>query len=901
MSARGGRGGPQSNRGGNDGGRGRGGPQGSSRGGGPGGAPEQALSVQTVDAASLPNVTVMAQLPHNFGGSRKQALQVGDGTTTDRVALRTALDKAKLQVAQQMQNINRLQPGTEGSQTAVTTNLFPLKSTLATSFTQYDIKVEPEIRNPRVHKEVVRSVLRRHTEALKIPPAILKNKIAYAPRPLQKAGEKSITLVQEGTPNAPGWKSQKYTVTVTPTRDIPATPNGISTEQYVILTSIISEAIEEAGFVKVAGKYLDLENKFGRPIDLNFEGDPFNSLQLVRGMRFVLHPTSRGLLLNADLTFRATRRDSVLDHIKKVAQLFPKAEEMRQAVKEELVGVMCVTTYLHERRKQTFKVSDVLFDKTPLTPIEKRDPTKPSKTYKQYMQEMHGITLTDDKQPLLLVELPKELDKDGKPKKMYFLPELARFVGQSDKARANNALQQCLKQRMLIRPAERFNTIFSIVSSLARDAGVKKYLDDFGLAIDPRCVKAQGRVLPQVGLVAGRGPLAQNRERRSWQVAKGSAITYCPAAPKRWAVLYPNKPRNEGSVKAFVDVILQETINGVATDKSCKWPEPEYYDYRSSRNPRETFDALRRVGESLDEGVQFILVVLADASEDSYAYVKDSAINKWHIPSQCVLERNATSEMKRLSVATRVGAQMLVKLGATLWHAPSAEIPNSLIVGIDFAKSKKEQQYVGFYAARSDDMTFVGAYTSLAGTRQRAAENLGRLLGQAVADYAKKCGQRPQNVIIFRAGMDEGDVPRIIDEEVVSLAMECQKNKLGLCVVAALKRCHLRVDPAPIGLVIDTDIIPPHGCTFFEVPQLANIGTPTAMRFTVLSNSVDALKTSSSPLETLVFKQAHMFYGWWATTREPSVVMYAARYAKMAALTEKASLGATAPGAISCL
>jgi hypothetical protein len=56
------------------------------------------------------------------------------------------------------------------------------------------------------------------------------------------------------------------------------------------------------------------------------------------------------------------------------------------------------------------------------------------------------------------------------------------------------------------------------------------------------------------------------------------------------------------------------------------------------------------------------------------------------------------------------------------------------------------------------------------------------------------------------------------------------------------------------------------------------------MRFSVVAND---LAVDGEQLEKLTFFLCHMYYGWWATTREPSVVMYASRQAALHAKLDK--------------
>lgn len=899
MSARGGRGGGYDGRGRgaaaggrggyDDGGRGgRGGAErgtrgmdrgGSSygRGGRGSGAPVAAeLQVKTVDASSLATVDMPMSQPLLFGGSRDQALKLAvatvQRTAEERGADRTALNARKAAITEALQNVKAIAPGSAGTPASMLTNYFPVKSQLASSFLQYSVALEPELFNPRARRELVNGLLKQHAERLGVQRPIYIGHIAFAPRSLHPANTKEVTLQYNGTAGTPGWRSRDYRVTLTHTRDIAPPKNGaISTEYYNVLSSILSDAFSSS-LLKLAGKYFDITGELQQGV----EDDRFGTLKIMQGLNFVLHPTEKGLLLNVDVAYRTTRSSTVLGHWNKIKEVERDAAAAREMFKADVEGCMLATTYLSGGRRQAIKATEVLFNVTPNSPIPEPPtagarggaPKKPV-TFKEYMQQQYNITLTDTTQPLIMA-LSKELDKEGNPRKYYFVPELCRFVGQSNRMRADTELQQKLKRMCLVDSTTRFNTIQAMMDRFV--PLIKPRLQEWGITLETKMIKVQGRVLPPVKLTMGTAALKQQEERRSWLLRRGLQVTAVPEAPKHWVCVKPENVQ-PAEMKLFLDTLMDETINGLG----CRWPAPELISYRGDRNPQRTKTNLTYVlGNEVAETVEFALIVLPDNNEDVYLCVKDVTLRDWRIPSQCVLRKNVINKPNVLNVASRIGAQMIVKQGGELWSATEEALPDTLVCGIDYASGPKGE-VVALVACSTK--RFACVYEGSAPAKKAAVATL---LEKAMEAYKAQTQRNVANLIVYRAGMDEGDVPRIVDEEVLSVVDLGKKRKVGVCFLASLKRTHARFFNPPPGLVVDREILPRAGFAFLLVPQVVNIGTATAMKFCVLANTVSALASDGGLLEGLSFKLCHMFYGWWATTREPSVVMYATRRATLA-------------------
>lgn len=817
------------------------------------------LNIKTIRSSTLvkPPCGSKALMPHLFGGMRSQGLNVGskdlEVVTESRKSVTEALAKVK-----------DLKSGKEGKEKEVTTNLFPISILQDKAVYQYAVSVEPICPNPSLRTQIIRLSLKGNEKAL-----IIRRNILYSSEKLHSSSN-DFQVSYDPPKNATGASATARVVKLTFTNTIAAEKNGgLSTDQYTLFSSLLAEAFGSTGVTKIAGVYYDLNNQLSEK--LVYTDVDHGPLVLTSGLRLVLLPASKGLFMNADITTRVTRECTILEELENIKKY---GANWKAVAKEELEGMIAATKYLRESRTQTFRITEVCFDLKPtdlIPPAPGGDPSKIKQTFKQYVKDHLDITLKSDDQPMLKCVSSTEKYPDGTPVVRYFIPELSRFVGQTKKMRANRDLQVVLKKKCLITSTERFNRIYTIVNKLVIHPAFKSVANAWGVTICPQFVVAPARELSDVTLTDGNNGTIPQRGRK-WLIKRGMKIAKSTSPPSVWVCVYPDSLENE--VGEFVECLMRDTINGLGAN----WPNPQWHPYKSGREDERNLQTIERtVLPSIDERAKFILFVLPSENEKNYLRVKKETLLTWAIPSQCVLFKNVKNTRNHMNVSSRVGGQMLVKQGGALWDVKTKELPNAAICAVDFAKGgQKEYTTVGLVAV-SKNFRYVGEYTET--YKGTAGVAISKIIKNVVADYQTLHKVNPSEIILYRSGMDEGDVPRIVHEEVIPIQTECDSIGIKLCVIASLKRTHTRILSCESGTVVDSDVLPQTGFSFMMVPQHVNVGTATAMKFSVLCNNVPSIE--ADVLETLTFQLCHSFYGWWGTTREPSVVMYAKRLAEL--------------------
>lgn len=795
-----------------------------------------------------------------------------EGLAAEEVAKRQQeYDRAREQVQQQIENVKTLQGAApkQGAQ-EIFVNNFPINCELNTSFYQYQVTCEPDIPNRKAKKNMVERALGQLCQKYSAA-AVPSNNIIFAQKPLhdtkeqdnQKKGVESVTLTMREKP-------VKFTFRFTRTVE---NGKGLSTETYGVLATVLREAFDQAGMVKIAGKYFDTSGKYSQMVTVDGAGAS-EGLCIASGLNITLYPTSRGLMLNVDLAMRVARKDSALSTIQAAKKFAEKVGgvDWKAVVKEQLVGCIAATTYSMNSRKQTFSIADVRFDVNPGSPI----PGSATKeTFAAYMKAHHNLVVSDMTQPLLLFRSQRELDRDNNPVERWYIPEFAQLVGQSAHMRGNAALQQDLKRACLLKPEERFGYICGFMGKVVANAAFQQQLQKWKMTLTASITKVPNKVL-EMPAISLRGNSAQ----RAWQV---TGVARAPTMRiNQWAVISPNR-MDANALNAFLG-----SLNSDLTKLGINLPQPQSFTYLGDRDPGRWGANLSRTLGELPETIEFVLIVLNDNNDGNYFMAKEVSLKDWNIPSQCVLQKNATTPDPRKlgNITSRIAGQIVVKLGGALWAttAPVRGADGFMVVGMS-TEAGKNTQAIAMVAARASDNMPIASVAAIYNGDAAQASAIQVCLGKLVAAFKQQNkNQAPAGIIVFRPGMNEGDVPSIISKEVIPTQKFCEASKMQLVFLNSLKRCTIRFYPAPPGSLVDDFITPTTGFTFFCVPQVCNQGCATAMKFSVLSNSAPGTVTADV-IEQLTFNQCHMFYGWWGATREPAVVMYSERLAEMHAKT----------------
>lgn len=155
---------------------------------------------------------------------------------------------------------------------------------------------------------------------------------------------------------------------------------------------------------------------------------------------------------------------------------------------------------------------------------------------------------------------------------------------------------------------------------------------------------------------------------------------------------------------------------------------------------------------------------------------------------------------------------------------------------------------------------------------------------KAVMAYRMQNNNLPSHILIYRDGVGEGQVPHVMQQEVVDI-----RNKLTqlygnqdyrLAFVIVTKRLNTRFffnkgNPPP-GTVVDDVVTSPIKYDFFIVSQQVRQGTITPTSYNVI---YDNFGLDPDKMQRLTYKLTHMYFNCSNTVRVPAPCHYAHKLA----------------------
>lgn len=143
----------------------------------------------------------------------------------------------------------------------------------------------------------------------------------------------------------------------------------------------------------------------------------------------------------------------------------------------------------------------------------------------------------------------------------------------------------------------------------------------------------------------------------------------------------------------------------------------------------------------------------------------------------------------------------------------------------------------------------------------------------------------PSYIVIYRDGVGEGQVPQVMEREVVQIRKSLDvlygaPNKYKMAFIIVTKRLNTRFfhnrDNPPAGTVVDDVITSPIKYDFFIVSQQVRQGTITPTSYSVI---YDNLGLDADKIQRLSYKLTHMYFNCSNTVRVPAPCHYAHKLA----------------------
>lgn len=437
--------------------------------------------------------------------------------------------------------------------------------------------------------------------------------------------------------------------------------------------------------------------------------------------------------------------------------------------------------------------------------------------------------------------------------------------------------------------------------SIAQDARqVLEYdnnatLEDFGISVSKQLATVNGRVLtvPSVAYIdARRKEISVSPYNGSWNMRSVQVVK--PGAPiSRWTFI--NMLQWEGDVGRQIGAKTMEDFAGFMSSamgiKIAKVPQPLPKGYMLHKTAMEDGGLERLFEYAVKQGIQHIMFILNQKdSTGLYTKIKRLGDCQYGIHTNCLVAKNLQKE-KNLSYYSNVGLKINLKAGGVN-HKLSNDFGllkegKTMFVGYDVThptnmnvvKGHEPPSLVGLVASVDQDLA---QWPAMAWEQKAKQEMLDNPLTEAIKSrlqlwQSKNRQLLPENIVIFRDGVSEGQFTQVIERELPMIRQACahlyKKTQPRISIIVSVKRHQTRFYPTnkeemsrsgniKNGTVVDRGITLAPYWDFFLTAHDALQGTSRPAHYTVLLDEVFRHKfgeRAANELERLTHELCYLF------------------------------------------
>ncbi|XP_005371745.1 piwi-like protein 4 [Microtus ochrogaster] len=592
---------------------------------------------------------------------------------------------------------------------------------------------------------------------------------------------------------------------------------------------------------------------------------PQYKLSLWPGFAFSVSHFESRLLLNADVSYKVLRNETVLEFMTDLC-LRAGTSHFTETCQKQLVGLIVLTRY----NNKTYRIDDIDWSVKPTQAFQKRDGSEI--TYMDYYKQQYNITLSDLNQPVLVSLLKRKRNDNMEPRMVHLIPELCFLTGMSSQATSDFHLMRAVAEETRLSPMARQQQLARLVDDMQRNQVVRFELESWGLQFGNQ-MSLTGRVVPSEKILL-QDHTCHPASAADWSKDMRSCRVLSSEPLNRWLVICCSRAENliEGLLSCLRRV-------GGPMGFNVSYPKIIKVDERPAA-------FLRAIQLHVDPDVQLVMCILPSNQKNYYDSIKKYLSSDCPIPSQCVLSRTLTKQGMMMSVATKIALQMTCKLGGELW---AVEIPlkSLMVVGVDICRDalNKDVTVVGFVASINSRLTRWFSRCVLQRRAADIADCLKVCMTGALNKWYKHNHDLPSRIIVYRDGVGNGQLKAVLEYEIpqlLSSVAECGSGAryCRLSVVVVRKRCLLRffsetdrtVKNPPLGTVVDSEATRTEWYDFYLVSQTTNRGTVSPTYYNVIYDD-NGLKPDH--MQRLTFKLCHLYYNWQGLISVPAPCQYA--------------------------
>ncbi|ORX83400.1 Piwi-domain-containing protein [Basidiobolus meristosporus CBS 931.73] len=752
---------------------------------------------------------------------------------------------------------------------------------------QYDLSIMPEIRNPKVARLLFDEMQKRYKDSLcgeySLVYDFARNVYSNGPLPFGQSMSVEVDRMESSLVSPATQCTIKIVqVAVIPIQALLEFLNGRSDQ-----TSASSSFITA---MNVLFKYHTSLDHFTWGNSIFRPGKSFplgGGLEAWRGIHQSVKPTKGQLLLNINSTATAFYTPGpLLDSIVNVlGRRSPRelrqgfAPEERSRLVRFFKGVTIRTTHRGEKNFQykfeglTEKGADQTFFPSSDDQMDIGVST--------YFHQTYNLRLNHPGLPCVLV-------KKGR----VFLPievcEVVRGLRYNSARLSDEHISNMIKFSALS-PSKRINEINDGIRTLIHNNG--HHLSRFGVKVENRMMDIESRILDPPTLQFHESTPDFTPGSGVWNMNNRRLYRTVPLVA--WSIVN-FASRAERQVQSF----LGELINtGRQMGMAVEMDSPAVLQPSREDTIEEILkNAWYRAHHQSEDIPQMILCILPARDPQLYSEIKQVSETSIGVITQCVVARSALSPGRGYKMyLSNLWLKINTKLGGiNVRLSPrsnlSLKLPSvPMIVGIDLSHPGPYDKLSPTTAAMvaSIDSSFTRYVTSFRAQepRKETLSDVESMMSELLVLYRQECGSYPEQIIIYRDGVSEGQFEEVKLCEIRPLHELFQKRKLTLKVtyIVARKRHHTLFFPTERafadnsgncrpGTLVDTTVTHPNEFDFYLQSHAGIQGTSRPCHYYVI---YDDYHFTAEELQTLTFKLCFIYCRSTRSTSIPAPQYYA--------------------------
>ncbi|XP_050746167.1 protein argonaute-3 isoform X2 [Drosophila biarmipes] len=591
---------------------------------------------------------------------------------------------------------------------------------------------------------------------------------------------------------------------------------------------------------------------------------PLAKLEVWPGYVTAVDEFKGGLMLCCDVSHRILCQKTVLEMLVDLYQ--QNKDHYQECARKTLVGNIVLTRY----NNRTYKINEICFDQSPKSEFQ----TKIGFTsYIEYYKKYHNINIKDINQPLLLsIKKSRAIPDDQGTIQFCLIPELCYLTGLRDEVRTDYKLMREIASFTRVSPNERQVALNKFHENVSKSPAAQNILNSWGLSLNKKYNNLKGRQMETEHIYFSKMTVSAGKNAEFSKYAVSNEMLEVIHLNK-WIII---NLRND--TRAATNLL--DNMKQCCKPLGMKFSKPTMISLDHDR-----IDAyIQALRGNLTMDTQIVVCICHNNREDRYSAIKKICSSELPIPSQVIIAKTLLNESKNRSVVQKIVLQMNCKIGGSLW---TVKIPlkNVMVCGIDsyHDPSNRGNSVAALVASLNSSYTH---WYSKAVVQTKSEEILNGLTASfetALKTYQKRNGNLPENVIIYRDGIGDGQLNTCFKYEIPQFEMVCG-DRIKISFIVVQKRINTRIflgrenrleNPLP-GTIVDKYITRLRMYDFFLVSQLVRQGTVTPTHFVVLREDADY---GPDIIQKLSYKLCFLYYNWAGTVRIPACCMYAHKLA----------------------